>query len=98
VYVDSKDAPGVLPELFDGFRRLDPGERGVVTQIVLGWLESPEEDVRFDALALIDEFRISAALPRLQELATRLRGARTVSAPFELKKVDRISARLREPG
>jgi hypothetical protein len=67
-----------------------------VTQVVLGWIESPDEDVRFDALAQVNEFRISAVLPRLQELAIKLRGARTVSAPFELEKVDRTITRLRE--
>jgi hypothetical protein len=96
VYRNAKDTPSVLPELFDAFRRLDPDERAVVTQVVLEWLESLDEDVRFDALALITEFRISAALPSVQELATRLRGARTVSAPFELEKVDRIISALRE--
>jgi hypothetical protein len=49
-----------------------------------------DETVRFDALALIDDFRIAKAMPALRALAGRLASSRLPGAPYELLKVDRI--------
>jgi hypothetical protein len=74
--------------------RLEPHERQMADKVLMEWALSPDENIRFDALALIDEFRITEALPTLQILASRLAVSQTPSAPYELKKVERITRNL----
>jgi len=59
-------------------------------QVLTEWVLSKDEGVRFDALALIDDFKILKAIPALQKLATRLVSSSAPSAPYELQKVDRV--------
>src|SRR5262245_18867586 len=69
---------------------LEADRRMLADQVLTEWLLSDDESVRYDALVLIDDFRIAAALPGLHEAAGRLRRSESPGAPFELKKVDRI--------
>ncbi len=72
------------------YRKFDVEERKLADQVLEEWLLSDDENVRYDALVLIGDFRISRAVPVLQELAIRLRHSKVPGAPYELKKVDRI--------
>lgn len=57
-------------------------------------LVSNEEWKRFDALALVSDFRVRSARPKLHELGTQLETSRAPGAPFELRKVRQIIAEL----
>ena len=63
-------------------------------QVLAEWALSDDEAVRFDALALIDEFKITNAAPALRKLKSRLASSSEPGAPYELQKVYRIIAGL----
>jgi len=65
--------------------------------VLTEWVQSEDENVRFDALALIDGFRIAKAMPALRALAGRLASSDAPGAPYELQKVDRILRGLGGP-
>lgn len=71
-YIGAKDSQGALAALFDRYRDLQPDERTVVDQLLGEKLASSDENVRFDALALVREFNIRSTGPQLRKLATRL--------------------------
>ena len=54
---EAKDSQGVLLELFAHYRALSPEDRLVVDDLLADLATSSEGSVRFDALALINEFR-----------------------------------------
>lgn len=87
-----KDSNRVAEKLNE---QLSLHDQDLADQVPAEWALSDDEATRFDALALIDEFKLMAALPVLDRLAMRLVSAKEPSAPFELKKVDRIVNRLR---
>ena len=89
-----KDTYLVLDRLHDLYKRLDENERSMADQILAEWTLSEDEGLRFDALALIDEFRVVSATPALQKLTGRLARSRTPGAPHELEKVRRIERSL----
>ncbi|MFL6973617.1 MAG: hypothetical protein ACJ8F2_17045, partial [Xanthobacteraceae bacterium] len=72
------------------YRRFNPEERAMAEHVLAEWMLSQDPDVRFDARALIDDFRIVTALPALEKLAERLASSRAVGAPAELEVVNRI--------
>ena len=76
------------------YGKFDNSERQMADQVLGEWALSEDEEVRFDALALIDDLKIDTAVPALRELATRLASSKAPSAPYELKKVHRIIAVL----
>lgn len=76
--------------LHDLYRRFDAGERALADQVLREWVLSDDENVRYDALVLIGDFRIMSAMPALRELVTRLTRNKAPGAPHELQKVDRI--------
>ena len=90
----TKDAQGVTLELAKRYRALSSSERQTVDQILAEWALSSDEVLRFDALSLIDEFRIESALPSLRRLAKILEEADNPGAPYEWAKVNRIIGRL----
>jgi hypothetical protein len=62
------------------------------------WLHSDNARKRFDALALIREFRVSEATRDLQELRVRLEGETGPEAAFELRKVNEVLGDLSNEG
>lgn len=89
-YQDAEDSQGALLALFDRYKGLGPDERKAVDELLSEQLASPDENVRFDALALVREFKIRSTEPQLRSLASRLEADMKPGAPFELAKVRRI--------
>lgn len=89
-YRDASDTQGALLALFDRYKNLNPDEREAVDGLLAEKLASPDEKVRFDALALVGEFHIRSTEPQLRSLAARLEADMNPGAPFELAKVRRI--------
>ena len=87
-----KDSYLALDKLHRLYRGFDSEDRAMADQVLAEWALSEDEDVRFDALALIDDFKIVSALPALRDLASRLTTSNAPGAPYELKKVERITA------
>jgi len=89
-----KDPLIALERLRALYGRFDGVERKMAGQVFAEWALSEDESVRFDALALINDLKVSEAIPALETLATRLASELTPTATFELKKVHRIIALL----
>jgi hypothetical protein len=80
--------------LRDLYRKFDAEERKLADQVLAEWALSDDENVRYDALVLIGDFKIVSALPALRDLAARLRLSKTPGAPYELRKVDSVVREL----
>jgi hypothetical protein len=89
-----KDPYVTLERLTDLYQKSSDVERRMAGQILAEWTLSKDEGLRFDALALISDFKIVATLPALRELTARLPSCVRPSAPYDLKKVLRIIAEL----
>jgi len=94
--VAGKESQAALFALFDYYRALSPGDRAIIDRLLVEQLTSDDETDRFDALAILREFRIASALPALRALADRLEVARGPSAPYEWAKVNRLIGLLTE--
>jgi len=93
----SRDPQVVQERLRTMYRSLGPDDRFQAHSVLMEWLASDDEVLRFDALALVDDFMIAASAPALAQLAVRLASSILPGAPYELKKVNRIRARLAVP-
>lgn len=89
-----KDSQSTLDELSARYRSLARSDRGVIDELLAEWVLSDDENLRFDALALISEHKIASALPALRSLATRLEQASVPGAPYEWAKVNRTIGQL----
>jgi hypothetical protein len=92
-----KDSYLTLDRMHALYRDFEPEDRAMADQVLAEWALSEDEKVRFEALALIDDFKIASALPALRELSRRLATSETPGAPYELKKIERITAGLVTP-
>jgi hypothetical protein len=81
----------LLCKLYRGF---SPPERNLADQVLYEWLRSNDENLRYDALVLIDEFGIRSALQPLLQLSQRLQQSAAPSAPSESAKVTKIIGKL----
>ena len=54
-----KDSYLALDRLHSWYRKFDVEERAMADQVLAEWALSEDENVRFDALALIDDFKIA---------------------------------------
>jgi hypothetical protein len=89
-----KNSQLVLEELHAHYQSLDPADRLHAQAVLIEWALSSDEKLRFDALAIIDDFAVVAATPALVTLANRLGSSTTPGAAYEAKKVQRLLARL----
>jgi hypothetical protein len=85
-----KQAQLPLERLRAAYCNLEVADRAAADQCLVEWLASDDENRRFDALALVDDFRIKRAQPALRLLRERLKLSKTPGAPFEIEKVDRL--------
>ena len=92
-----KDSPGAIPALYAAYRTIEARDRTMVDAVIAEAVESDDATERFDALALVDEFRITVAVPYLARLAERLKTVDSPGAPFEREKVNRILQQLGTP-
>jgi hypothetical protein len=90
----SKQSHLALFDMYERYRTLSPQDRCVVNCVLIEQVGSPDENVRFDALAVIEEFSIDAALPALRALADRLEDEPSPGAPYEWAKVNRLIGNL----
>lgn len=93
-YRAAKDSPGAVPALFRAYEGLTPEARIAVDALLVEWIGSPNEAIRFEALALVREFTIVAAIPALRQLALDLENQTGPSAPYDWAKVNRILGQL----
>ncbi len=96
--LELKDSYLALERLHSLYRRFDSSERQLADQVVAEWVRSNEEAKRFDAVALIREFKIGRAVPALRELADDLGQSDDPGAPFEREKVERLLAEMASNG
>ncbi len=89
-----KDPYHALDLLLTLYEKFDAKERTMADQVVAEWALSEDENTRFDAQALIGEFKIRSALPALEKLVMRLAASTAVGAANELELVNRLIADL----
>ena len=89
-----KDSSLALERLHSLYQKFDDEERMMADHVLAEWALSEDEKVRFDALALIDDFNIATAFPTLKKLAERLATSGAPGAPYELQKLRRIIGSL----
>ena len=87
---EAKDSPSAIPALYAAYRAVGERDRPMVDAVIAEAVESDDETERFDALALVREFRIQVAKPHLERLAERLKTSDSPGASWEREKVDRI--------
>ena len=90
-----KDSQGAIIELYELYAELDAAERADANEALLEALREGDEDKRFDALAIIDEFSLREAIPDLRALSARLQFDDSPGAPFEMAKIGRILEKLK---
>jgi hypothetical protein len=90
-----KDPEIALEQLRTLYEKFDSAERQMADQVLAEWALSEDQRLRFDGLALIYDFKVYTAIPALRELAKRLTSSVAPSAPYELKKIERILVRLK---
>lgn len=96
--VAAKDSQGALPRLFEKYGSLSASEREIVDELISRDVTSSDETRRFDAVALIGEFRIASAVPALRLLAIQLESDPAPGAPFEWAKINRVLAEVQAGG
>lgn len=84
-----RDAELPLERLRAAYAATPADDRPSADAVIVEWLASDDENLRFDAIALIDEFRIDSAAS-LHCLRTRLLSSNSPGAPFEVEKIDRV--------
>ncbi len=89
-----KNSQGTLLELMGLYERFDEVERVMANRILCEWIESDNNRKRFDALAIIDKYKIRSAIPKLRDFESKIANRPDYEAPYELAKVRRILERL----
>jgi hypothetical protein len=89
-----KDPYIALERLHAVYEKFNQDERTMADQVFCEWVMSEDEGLRFDALALIDHFKVREAAAALQRLEYRLSQSNVPGAPFERDKVNRVLGEL----
>jgi hypothetical protein len=76
------------------YRSLSDQDRAVADTVLIDWVLLGDIGQRFDALALIRDFEITAALPVLRAARRGLDRANGPSVPFDITKVEGVITHL----
>jgi hypothetical protein len=80
------------------YRALDPTERSLADQVLGEWVLNGTSGQQFDALAIVQEFRIRSAEPALHQLAAKLDHPPGPEAKYLGKKVQGVIDALKADG
>lgn len=97
-FVEARDSNGAIVELAVIYARIPEADRAEVNEVLAEWVESEDEGLRFDALAIVNKYRLIHAVPALRRLQARLESDTSPGAPYEWAKVNRILGNLTAPG
>ena len=95
--VSSKNSPRAVHDLIAVYASISAEDRDDADEVLAQWATGDDESKRFDALALIDHFKVVSAMPSLRDLAQRLEDSEAPSAPYDWAKVNRIIGSLSAP-
>jgi cysteinyl-tRNA synthetase len=90
-----KNSQLALERLRQLYQRFDAKERAMANQVLAEWALSDKEAVRYDGLALIDDFKITTAASALRSLADRLSKSCAPGGQDERARIDRVLRKLR---
>jgi len=92
---DSLKDPYVrLDRLRTLYNRFDEHERAMANSVLAEWALSDNEMMRFDALVLIDELKLTIAVPALRELSLQCKASDAPNASHYSQWAERIIAKL----
>jgi hypothetical protein len=91
-----KDPYVPLVALRSLYSKLDADQRSLANEVLGEWALSDSTARRYDALALISEFKVTTALPVVEELMRRFAKATGPSARHDLDHARRLAAKLME--
>jgi hypothetical protein len=64
-HVAAKDSQRAIIELAGAYGRIPTDQRLEVNEVLLEWVLADDEGLRFDALAIVNEYKITEAAPAL---------------------------------
>jgi hypothetical protein len=88
--LELKDSYLAVDRLSALYEEFNDSERALADEVLCEWVLSENEAIRFDAMALIRQFGVFAAVPALRRRGGRLEGASEPGAPFEREKVEAL--------
>jgi hypothetical protein len=89
--------PWIIEErLFSRYERLGNEMKQCANQVLADWLMSEDENLRFDALVLVEKARVKSAEEALIALRQRLVTSKSHSVPDELDLVERAISKIAE--
>jgi hypothetical protein len=92
--VASKGSQFVVLDLYKLYRTLSADERHEIDKLLEEQLGSDDATVRFDSVAVIQEFRITSAVPGLHDLVARLKDIDGPQARHEMEKAQSLISDL----
>jgi hypothetical protein len=92
--VARKDSQGALAELVALYDDFDSQDRSLADRVLIEWLNSSNERKLYDALAMIDHFRVQSAAGALRVLAHKTERRADHEAPYDLARIESILSRL----
>lgn len=94
--VESKELNESSVRLAKFYEGLSAFEKSIVNSILADWILSDDYGRRFDALALVNEFKIRSCLDAVCEQLRQLESVGGPSATYDRAKLERIISRLEE--
>jgi hypothetical protein len=94
--ISSKDPFIVIEQLHALYRKFSTDERCMADQVIAEWALDNDEVRRWDALALIDNLKIVAAIPALRALAERLAQSAEPSESFWIERANQLADDLQK--
>ena len=86
----SKNPMSALFEMYRRYEALTNSERDQINDLLVTWVEDSNDDKRFAAHAIVEEYKIVAAIPAMGRLCERLKRCNVPDNPdgfYERQKV-----------
>ena len=92
--IAKKHSHAALLKLIALYEGLSHTDRMLADQVLIEWVTSENNRKRFDALAMVERFKIAEAIPALRKLESTLAEAPGAEATHELVRVREVLLRL----
>lgn len=86
----AKNPMSALFDMYERYNALKDSEKNEIDKLLVEWIDDVDEDKRFTALAMAEEYKIIAAIPAMERLCDRFKNSKIPDDPKgynERKKV-----------
>jgi len=92
----AKNPMSALFDMYERYEYLTESEKKEINQLLIDWIEDVDEDKRYTALAIAEEYNVHDAIPAMKRLCDRFKDSKIPDNPEKFYEREKIIRKIQK--